>query len=77
MTLSRAVLALAALAALALISGHVSYIPMWDGRAYAECAVEASLRGFAPFYLRCWGHASHFYVAILAISQLVLSLIHI
>jgi hypothetical protein len=70
-TASGVVLALAALAAIALISGHLSYIPMWDGRAYAECAVEASLRGFAPFYLRCWGHASHFYVAILAISQLV------
>jgi hypothetical protein len=65
------VLALAALAALALIAGHLSYIPMWDGRAYAECAVEASLRGFAPFYLRCWGHASHFYIAVLALSQIV------
>ena len=70
-TAPRVVLALAVLAALALISGHLSFIPMWDGRAYAECAVEASLRGFAPYYLRCWGHASHFYVAVLAISQLV------
>jgi len=42
---------------------------MWDGRAYAECAVEASLHHLAPFYLRCWGHASHFSVGLLAISQ--------
>jgi hypothetical protein len=69
-TASRVVLALAAVAAIALISGHLSYIPIWDGRGYAECAIEASLRGFAPFYLRCWGHASHFYLAVLAISQL-------
>src|SRR5690349_6321202 len=65
------VLALAAGAAIALISSHSGYIPMWDGRAYAECAVEASLHGLAPFYLRCWGHASHLYLGILAISQLV------
>ena len=70
-TAARVVLALAALAALALISGHLSYIPIWDGRGYAECAIESSLRGFAPFYLRCWGHASYFSVAVLAISQLV------
>ena len=64
------VLALAAVAAIALISRHLGYIPMWDGRAYAECAVEASLHGLAPFYLRCWGHASHLYLGLLAISQL-------
>jgi hypothetical protein len=66
----RAVLGLATLAAIALIAGHLDYIPMWDGRAYAECAVEASLHGLAPFYLRCWGHASHLYLGLLAISQL-------
>jgi hypothetical protein len=43
---------------------------MWDGRAYAECAVEASLHGLAPFYLRCWGHASQFYLGLLSVSQL-------
>jgi len=64
------VLGLAAVAAIALVSGHLDYIPMWDGRAYAECAVEASLHGLAPFYLRCWGHASHLYLGLLAISQL-------
>ena len=64
------VLALAAVAAMALVSRHLGYIPMWDGRAYAECAVEASLHGLAPFYLRCWGHASHLYLGLLAISQL-------
>src|SRR5262245_6609986 len=67
---ARLVLLLAAVAALALIVPHLGYIPMWDGRAYAECAVEASLHGLAPFYLRCWGHASQFYLALLAISQL-------
>src|SRR5690348_7860577 len=69
-SVARLVLALAAIAAVALISRHVGYIPMWDGRAYAECAVEASLHGLAPFYLRCWGHASHLYLGLLAISQL-------
>jgi len=64
------VLALAAVAAIALISRHLGYVPMWDGRAYAECAVEASLHDLAPFYLRCWGHASQFYLGLLAISQL-------
>jgi hypothetical protein len=67
---ARLVLLLAAVAAIALLSRHLSYVPMWDGRGYAECAVEASLRNLAPFYLRCWGHASHFSVGLLAISQL-------
>ena len=67
----RVVFALAALTAVALLSRHASYVPMWDGRGYAECAVEASLRQLAPFYLRCWGHASHVSVGLLAISQLV------
>jgi hypothetical protein len=67
---ARLVLVLAAVAAIALVSRHLSYVPMWDGRAYAECAVEASLHHLAPFYLRCWGHASHVYVGLLAISQL-------
>ena len=66
----RLVLALGAAAAMALLARHLDYIPMWDGRAYAECAVEASLHDLAPFYLRCWGHASHFYLGLLAISQL-------
>jgi hypothetical protein len=68
--LARAVLALASVAVVALIARHLDYIPMWDGRAYAECAVEASLHDLAPFYLRCWGHASHLYLGLLAISQL-------
>ena len=67
---ARGVLALGAVAAIALLIPHLGYIPMWDGRAYAECAVEASLHRLAPFYLRCWGHASHFYLGLLAVSQL-------
>jgi len=67
---ARLILLLAAVAAVALIVPHLGYIPMWDGRAYAECAVEASLHDLAPFYLRCWGHASQFYLGLLAISQL-------
>src|SRR3954468_15672103 len=69
-SLPRLVLVLAGVAAIALIAPHLGYIPMWDGRAYAECAVEASLHDLAPFYLRCWGHASHLYLGLLAISQL-------
>ena len=69
-SLARLVVVLAGVAAIALIAPHLGYIPMWDGRAYAECAVEASLHNLAPFYLRCWGHASHLYLGLLAISQL-------
>jgi len=69
-SLSRLVLALAAVAAIALVSSHLGFVPMWDGRGYAECAVEASLHQLAPFYLRCWGHASHVSVGLLALSQL-------
>ena len=67
---ARLILLLAAVAAIALIVPHLGYIPMWDGRAYAECAAEASLHDLAPFYLRCWGHASQFYLGLLALSQL-------
>jgi len=68
---ARLVLTLAVLTAVALLVPRLGYIPMWDGRAYAECAVEASFNGLSSYYLRCWGHAAHFSVGALAVPQLL------
>ncbi|GLC26706.1 hypothetical protein [Roseisolibacter agri] len=45
------------------------YVPMWDARIYAECAVSAAERPFALEALRCGGHPSHAYIGVLSLLQ--------
>ncbi|HLA89441.1 MAG TPA: hypothetical protein VJL28_03285 [Gemmatimonadaceae bacterium] len=47
------------------------YVPVWDGRVYANCAVEAAASGLTLDSLRCAGHPSQGYAAFLAFSQMV------
>ena len=57
------------------------YVPIWDGRVYANCAVEAAASGITFESLRCAGHPSQGYAFFLAASQLVrlgdVSLLHL
>jgi hypothetical protein len=47
------------------------YVPIWDGHVYANCVVDAAtMRGFDLDALRCAGHPSYGWTAILALSQL-------
>ncbi len=53
---------------------ELHYVPIWDGRVYANCAIEAATNGFAGLSmesLRCAGHPSQGYVIFLAASQLL------
>ena len=68
---TRAVLALAAIVAVALLASHLDFIPIWDGWAYAECAVDVVTNRFALYFLRCYGHPAYVYSGILAVFQLI------
>lgn len=47
------------------------YLPLWDGHVYANCVVDAAtMHGFDLDALRCAGHPSYGWTALLALSQL-------
>jgi hypothetical protein len=47
-----------------------SYVPIWDGRVYADCAIHAAEQGLSLSTLRCAGHPSQGYAFFLGASQL-------
>ena len=57
------------------------YVPVWDGRVYADCAIGAAANGLSFESLRCAGHPSQGYAVFLALSQLIrlgdVSLLHL
>ena len=70
-----AAFAVIALVFIAILWPELHYMPIWDGRVYADCAINAAAHGFAGLSmesLRCAGHPTQGYLAILAASQLVL-----
>ncbi len=69
-----AAFAVTALVFVALLQAELHYVPIWDGRVYANCAIEAASNGFAGLSmesLRCAGHPSQGYIVFLALSQLL------
>ena len=63
-----------ALVFIAILQPELHYVPIWDGRVYANCAIEAAANGLAGVSmesLRCAGHPSQGYVVFLALSQLL------
>ena len=60
-----------AIVVLAILWPERSYVPIWDGRVYADCAVNAAQHGLSMQSLRCAGHPSQGYAVFLALSQLV------
>ncbi|HEV8410691.1 MAG TPA: hypothetical protein VGQ30_09290 [Gemmatimonadaceae bacterium] len=63
-----------ALVFIAIVQPELHYVPIWDGRVYANCAIEAASNGVAGLSmesLRCAGHPSQGYVIFLAASQLL------
>ena len=63
-----------ALVFIAILLPELHYVPIWDGRVYANCAIEAATNGIAGLSmesLRCAGHPSQGYIVFLAASQLL------
>src|SRR4029078_11771911 len=56
---------------LALLASRASYIPIWDGRIYAECIVDAGERHLALSTLRCVDHISHAYMLFAGAIQML------
>jgi hypothetical protein len=61
----------AAIAALSLLASRARYVPIWDGRIYAECIMAAARPPFSLSELRCATHASQAYMAYMALVQSV------
>ncbi|MFI5311894.1 MAG: hypothetical protein ACHQQ3_11710, partial [Gemmatimonadales bacterium] len=59
-----------ALVFLAILWPERGYVPIWDGRVYADCAIDAARTGLSMESLRCAAHPSQGYAALLAMSQL-------
>jgi hypothetical protein len=63
-----------ALVFIAILQPELHYVPIWDGRVYANCAIEAASNGWAGLSmesLRCAGHPSQGYIVFLSLSQLL------
>jgi hypothetical protein len=60
-----------ALVFVAILWPELGYVPIWDGRVYANCAIQAVASGFSMESLRCAGHPTQGYIALLATSQLL------
>jgi hypothetical protein len=68
--LSRAIVVVFALVAIALIGSRSSYSAIWDGRIYSAC-ISAAADQFTLERLRCAGHASQAYAAAAALVQML------
>ena len=55
---------------LALVWPEHGFVPIWDGRVYFDCVVDAARSGWSVSALRCGGHHSQLTMAWLALSQL-------
>jgi hypothetical protein len=67
-----AAFAVTALVMFAILLPELHYVPIWDGRVYANCAMGAAAHGLAGLSmesLRCGGHPTQAYIGILALSQ--------
>lgn len=63
--------AVAALAMIALVAPHLDYVPLWDGRVYANCVMDAAFNGVSMESLRCANHPSQGWAFALVVPQLV------
>jgi hypothetical protein len=55
---------------LALVWPERGFVPIWDGRVYLDCVVDAARFGFSLTALRCGGHHAQLTMGYLALSQL-------
>jgi hypothetical protein len=60
---------LAALLMAVMVLPELSYVPLWDGRVYANCVMDAAFSGISMESLRCANHPSQGWGIWLAIPQ--------
>src|SRR5687768_9000008 len=63
------IVAVAVLTAGALVWSRAEYVPMWDGRIYADCFIDTATGPFRIEAYRCANHVAHAYTAIVASAQ--------
>ncbi|MFI5309850.1 MAG: hypothetical protein ACHQQ3_01345 [Gemmatimonadales bacterium] len=56
---------------LAMLWPERAYVPIWDGRVYADCVIDAARSGLSFESLRCARHPTQAWAAVLAIPQLL------
>ena len=61
---------IAAAAMTVMLWPHLGYVPLWDGDVYAACVMDAAFGGISVESLRCAGHPSQGWAAVLALPQL-------
>ena len=66
--LATTVLAIGGLISALLLWSRRDYVPIWDGRIYADCIGDALAHPFTPSVYRCGGHISESYVALLTLA---------
>lgn len=54
-----------------MIIPQLGYVPIWDGRVYANCVFGAAFSGLSMESLRCANHPSQGWAVVLAIPQLI------
>jgi hypothetical protein len=62
---------LACVVFVAILAPYHDLVPFWDSREYAECVVNAAVRGFDPFKLNCIGHPTVLYMSLLWVGQVL------
>jgi hypothetical protein len=67
---SRAIVAAACVWVLVVLIQRIGFVPIWDGRVYADCITQAASTPSLGA-LRCAGHASQVYVALAAMLQAI------
>jgi hypothetical protein len=62
---------MAVVVALALLASRLDYVPLWDGRIYADCIVTTALGALDASTLRCVDHVSHSYMLYAGAIQML------
>ncbi len=63
--------AMIAAAFLLILLPERDYVPIWDGRLYASCAMDAAQKGLSLESLRCAGHPAQGWTLLLALPQML------
>ena len=64
-------MAFTALVMFVMVGPHLGYVPLWDGRVYANCIMDAAFNGVSMESLRCANHPSQGWALVLTLPQLV------
>ena len=66
-----AIVGVAVVVSLMLLASRAGYVPMWDGRIYADCIIDAARQRLSWDSLRCADHISYAYMLYAGALQLI------